>query len=80
MIFLHILGTIIRTSLPENVNGQPLTDAEVNQKIAVSVQPFNGKTVVADTQQQTTLPILGVYSWWRITSSDYRFISFISTF
>ena len=52
-----ILGTIIRTSLPENVNGQPLTDAEVNQKIAVSVQPFNGKTVVTDPERATTLPI-----------------------
>ena len=51
-----ILGTIIRTSLPENENGQPLTDTEINQKIAVSVQPFNGKTVVAD-EQQMTLPI-----------------------
>lgn len=52
-----ILSTIIRTSLPENKNGQPLTDTEINQKIAVSVQPFNGKTAVADTQQNITLPI-----------------------
>lgn len=53
----NILGTIIRTSLPKNVNGQPLTNAEVNQKIAVSVQPFNGKIATADTGQQTSLPI-----------------------
>ena len=63
-----ILGTIIRTSLPENVNGQPLTDAEVNQKIAVSVQPFNGKTAVADTQQANYFTNLGICCWWCITS------------
>ena len=53
----NILGTIIRTSLPKNANGQPLTNAEVNQKIAVSVQPFNGKTTVATAKQQTSIPI-----------------------
>ena len=53
----NILGTIVRTSLPKNVNGQPLTNAEVNQKIAVSVQPFNGKMTTTTTQQQTSIPI-----------------------
>lgn len=53
----NILGTIIRTSLPKNVNGQPLTNAEVNQKIAVSVQPFNGKMATTTVQQQAFIPI-----------------------
>jgi flagellar M-ring protein FliF len=41
----------------KNPNGKPLTNAEINQKIAVSVQPFNGKMTVANAQQQTALPI-----------------------
>ncbi len=53
----NILGTIVRTSLPKNANGQPLTDTEVTQKIAVSVQPFNGKTPTATAKQQTSIPI-----------------------
>ncbi len=53
----QILGTIIRTTVAEDENGQALTDAEINQKIAVSVQPFNGKMAVADVEKQTSLPI-----------------------
>lgn len=53
----NILGTIIRTSLPKNPNGQPLSNAQVNQKIAVSVQPFNGKMTTSIAQPQNSIPI-----------------------
>ena len=39
----RILETIIRTSIDKEAAGA-LTDAELNDKIAVSVQPFNGKS------------------------------------
>lgn len=52
----RILGTIVRTSLPTGANGQALTNAQVNQKIAVSVQPFNGKSTTT-TQTQTSIPL-----------------------
>ena len=38
----RILETIIRTSIDKEAAGA-LTDADLNDKIAVSVQPFNGK-------------------------------------
>lgn len=50
----QILGTIIRTTVAKNANGQVLTDAEVNQKLVVSVQPFNGKLAPTTTPQTTT--------------------------
>lgn len=53
----NILGSIIRTSLPQGTNGQPLTQQQINNKIAISVQPFNGKPVVATSQQSTGLPL-----------------------
>ena len=42
----NILGTIVRTSIDKNVERQDLTDEAINQKIAVSVQPFKGKVVI----------------------------------
>lgn len=50
-----ILSTIVRTSIDEDVAG-PLTDEEVNQKIVVSVQPFNGKDAAA--KETSIIP------WW----------------
>ncbi|MFO1445904.1 flagellar M-ring protein FliF [Bacillus sp. Bva_UNVM-123] len=38
-----ILGTIIRTTIDKKAGAVELTDEEINNKIAVSVQPFNGK-------------------------------------
>ena len=52
----NMLATIVRTSIDKNVNPE-LTDADINQKIAVSVQPFNGK-VTFDNQTTTVIP------WW----------------
>lgn len=40
----QILTTIIRTSIDKEAAGE-LTDVELNEKIAVSVQPFNGKNI-----------------------------------
>ena len=40
----RILETIIRTSIDKGAAGE-LTDAVLNDKIVVSIQPFNGKTV-----------------------------------
>ena len=52
----NMLATIVRTSIDKNINPE-LTDADINQKIAVSVQPFNGK-VTFDNQTTTKIP------WW----------------
>ena len=52
----NMLATIVRTSIDKNANPQ-LTDQDINQKIAVSVQPFKGK-VSFDNQTTTKIP------WW----------------
>lgn len=55
----EILGTIIRTSINKS-EGQPeLTDDDITQKIAVSVQPFNGK--VSFTEKEKNVIPLWVY-------------------
>lgn len=48
----QILGTIVRTTLPE-VDGQPLTQEEINSKIVVTSHQFAGKTedIAPDTGQ-----------------------------
>src|SRR4051794_5322189 len=52
----NMLATIIRTSIDKSANPQ-LTDQDINQKIAVSVQPFKGK-VSFDNQTTAKIP------WW----------------
>ena len=52
----QILATIIRTSIDKEVAG-PLTDADINEKIDVSVQPFNGKQINSRRLNQS-IP------WW----------------
>ncbi|MFD2443519.1 flagellar basal-body MS-ring/collar protein FliF [Bacillus sp. CGMCC 1.16607] len=52
-----ILGTIVRTTIDKNANGTELTDEVLKDKIAVSVQKFNGK-VEFNEQTKTSLP------WW----------------
>lgn len=51
-----VLNTIVRTSVSKDEPAQELTDEEINQKIAVSVQPFNGK-VEFGQQEETKLPL-----------------------
>jgi flagellar M-ring protein FliF len=53
----QILSTIIRTSIDkETLGGTELTDAMLQEKIALSVQEFNGK-VTFDTPVKTGLPL-----------------------
>lgn len=52
-----ILGTIVRTTIDKNSLGKPLTNQDINNKIVVSVQPFNGKANLTQTAQT-------VFPWW----------------
>ncbi|WP_017727308.1 flagellar basal-body MS-ring/collar protein FliF [Halalkalibacterium ligniniphilum] len=51
----QILSTVVRTSI-SGVYADELTDEELNQKIFVSSQPFNGKVEV-DQEVQTAIPM-----------------------
>lgn len=51
-----ILSTIIRTTVDKEANPEGLTDADLEEKIAVSVQEFNGK-VNFDTEEKSVIPI-----------------------
>ena len=53
----QILSTIIRTTIGENETGEELTDEELNDKIAVSVQQFNGKMQADNQQAEASIPI-----------------------
>ena len=53
----EILGTIVRTSIDKSENEDSLTDEQLEEKIAISVQPFNGKKTF-DEQSEATIP------WW----------------
>ena len=55
----NMLATIVRTSIDKDENPN-LTDEAINQKIAVSVQPFEGK-VTFDEPTTATIP-LWIYS------------------
>ncbi|WP_027408682.1 flagellar basal-body MS-ring/collar protein FliF [Anoxybacteroides tepidamans] len=48
-----ILGTVVRTSIDKQ-DGQTLTDQDIQNRIVVSVQKFNGKTEF--TEPQPTIP------------------------
>ncbi len=52
----QMLGTIVRTSVDESYNAE-LTDQALEEKIAVSIQPFNGKI----TFEEETKPAI---PWW----------------
>lgn len=53
----RILSTIVRTTIDKNASGTELTDEAIEDKVVVSVQPFNGK-VNFDNPTVETLP------WW----------------
>ncbi|MBD7936727.1 MULTISPECIES: flagellar basal-body MS-ring/collar protein FliF [Cytobacillus] len=53
----QILSTIIRTSIDKDTLNETLTDEELQNKIAVSVQEFNGK-VEFPNEETATIP------WW----------------
>ncbi|MDQ0156818.1 flagellar basal-body MS-ring/collar protein FliF [Robertmurraya andreesenii] len=52
-----ILSTIVRTTIDKDAAGAELTDEAIQDKIVVSVQPFNGKPQFS-SEQKFTLP------WW----------------
>jgi flagellar M-ring protein FliF len=52
----RVLGTIIRTTIAKDELGQELTEEDINNKIAVTVQPFNGK-VEFPSDEPTSLPL-----------------------
>lgn len=52
----QILTTIIRTSIDKEAAGE-LTEAELNERIAVSIQSFNGKNTNIETTKQ-------IIPWW----------------
>ncbi|MDS9470578.1 flagellar basal-body MS-ring/collar protein FliF [Sporosarcina pasteurii] len=66
----QILATIIRTSIDKEAAGE-LTNNEINEKIAVSVQPFNGRVTVFDT------PSVQVPLWIYIAGGALLFIIII---
>ncbi|PLR87472.1 MULTISPECIES: flagellar basal-body MS-ring/collar protein FliF [Bacillus] len=53
----QILGTIVRTTINKDAAQPELTDELINQKVMVSVQPFNGK-IDFEGDAQPGLP------WW----------------
>ncbi|MBP3039460.1 flagellar M-ring protein FliF [Bacillaceae bacterium Marseille-Q3522] len=53
----QILNTIVRTTIDKESLDTELTDNDLQEKIAVSVQPFNGKTDFTD-ETRAALP------WW----------------
>ncbi|MCM3214750.1 flagellar basal-body MS-ring/collar protein FliF [Niallia taxi] len=53
----NMLGTIVRTSIDKTETGT-LSDADLQSKIAVSVQQFNGKTTASSETASTSIP------WW----------------
>ena len=71
----NVLATIVRTSIDKDENPN-LTDEAIEQKIAVSVQPFEGK-VSFDEPTTTTIPVVDLCHW-RCTSGHYRFINLLS--
>ncbi|MGN7398835.1 flagellar basal-body MS-ring/collar protein FliF [Cytobacillus praedii] len=51
-----ILGTIVRTTIDKQANDGELTDEDINEKVVVSVQPFNGKVEFPD-ESKPLLPL-----------------------
>jgi len=45
----RILSTIVRTSIDKKIS-EPLTEEELADRVVVSVQPFNGKTMFEDSK------------------------------
>lgn len=55
----QILSTIVRTSIYEDPEAEPLTDQDIEDKIVVSVQPFSGKINADDLKEPSSFPIWG---------------------
>lgn len=53
----QLLSTIVRTSIDKE-SGTDISDAAIDEKVVVSVQPFNGKVDRGDTTTRSGFP------WW----------------
>ncbi|WP_141431180.1 flagellar basal-body MS-ring/collar protein FliF [Bacillus sp. 03113] len=53
----QILATIIRTTIDKNETNQQITDEDLQNKVVVSVQPFNGK-IKMNEEPKALIP------WW----------------
>ncbi|RST75482.1 flagellar basal body M-ring protein FliF [Siminovitchia acidinfaciens] len=53
----QLLSTIVRTSIDKE-SGTDISDAAIDEKVVVSVQPFNGNMDRTESSSQTGLP------WW----------------
>ncbi|MFE8695187.1 flagellar basal-body MS-ring/collar protein FliF [Cytobacillus sp. FJAT-53684] len=51
-----ILGTIVRTTIDKQASNGELTEEDINEKVVVSVQPFNGK-VEFPTESKPVMPM-----------------------
>ncbi|QGQ46860.1 flagellar basal-body MS-ring/collar protein FliF [Metabacillus sediminilitoris] len=53
----QILSTVIRTSINKDSTEEPLTEEQIAEKVVVSVQPFDGKQQLADTETTPMIPV-----------------------
>lgn len=65
----RILGTIVRTSIDKNIDAE-LTEADLADRIVVSVQPFNGK-VDFSPETSHALP------WWAFVVGGFLFVAMV---
>lgn len=52
-----ILSTIVKTSIDKNYEEEPLTDEDVENKIVVSVQSFDGKQTMDQEEETGGIPL-----------------------
>ncbi|WP_318261866.1 flagellar basal-body MS-ring/collar protein FliF [Peribacillus simplex] len=57
ILYLNRVWMIIRTTIEKKAEGEELTDEELNNKIGITVQPFNGKMKVQKDETNPSLPI-----------------------
>lgn len=69
----NILNTVVRTTLPPKEE-EDITDQEMNNKVSLSVQPFNGRMNVASPEKKT-LPL-----WLYIAGAGLLFVIFFLIF
>ena len=68
----QILATIVRTSIDKEAAGE-LTEEQLQEKIAVSVQPFNGKAVATAETTESVIP------WWVYVIGGILLVAIILT-
>ncbi|MDQ0227610.1 flagellar basal-body MS-ring/collar protein FliF [Metabacillus niabensis] len=53
----QILSTVVRTSINKDTTEEPLTDEEIAEKVVVSVQQFDGKQEMTETESAQVIPL-----------------------